>query len=545
MKSSDDAILSNVTIRIKDPQTLQCIGSGVIYNSDHLGESLYVLTASHCLFKDGEAFKDPYNKVIIDFYDSESNSYYGITKEIDSRLVSKDANNDVAVLIFKYTDLEGFAGKIPKVLYAKQKLSFNNFVVKGFPNATQGKELDVIFPTWKQQTTEVYKFQMELKEDYSPWAVEGFSGSGVFLQSDNAMYLFGIFARYRASKVGKVIYCQYLDGINKLLKSCYQPEILHTYVGENGLSQLFFQQKISKAVHDLGPRFNEKLNFRLPIGQKVNELSKDLVLKSRVFKIFDSWLTEKSYRRLPENEHVGEAEKKLQELRDKVKKWLNEIDFSADKEFDTKWIFTEIKIFYEFLSAKINELLELRREKEKELKKTERDYFYRPPYHEETERLWEIIKHNQEFLKRLVDDISVNLINFPFLIIQGEAGCGKSHLLGDIATENIKKGIPSLLLLGQQFSSTRSISANILEQLDLQCSFTQFLTSLDEIGRQINSRVILLIDAINESKTAGLWKEGLAGFIQEVSSYHYIGMVLTIRSTYFNSVIPESVISNK
>jgi hypothetical protein len=541
MKSTDDAILSNVSIRIKDPQTLQCIGSGVIYNSDHLGESLYVLTAAHCLFKDGEVFKDPYDKVVIDFYDSESNSYFGIIKEIDSRLVSKDANNDVAVLIFKYAELEGFAGKIPKVLYAKQKLSFNNFIVKGFPNATQGKELDVIFPTWKQQTTEVYKFQMELKEDYSPWAVEGFSGSGVFLQTDNTMYLFGIFARYRASKVGKVIYCQYLDGINELLKNCYQPEIRHTYVGENGLNQLFFEQKINKAVHDLGPRFNEKLNFRLPIGMKINELSKDLVLKSRVFKIFDSWLTEKSYRRLPESEHVGEAENKLQELRDKVKKWLNEVDFRADKEFDTQWIFGEINNFYEFLTAKIHELLELRREKEKDLKKTDNDYLYRPAYHEETERLWEIIRINREFLEQLTDDINVDLINFPFLIIQGEAGCGKSHLLGDIATENLKKGVPSLLLLGQHFNSIRSISANILEQLDLQCSFAQFLKSLDEIGRQINSRVILLIDAINESKTSVLWKEGLAGFIQEVSSYRFIGVALTIRSTYFNSVIPENI----
>jgi len=41
------------------------------------------------------------------------------------------------------------------------------------------------------------------------------------------------------------------------------------------------------------------------------------------------------------------------------------------------------------------------------------------------------------------------------LIIKGDAGNGKSHLLGDIAKTRIDGNLPTLLLLGQNLINTK------------------------------------------------------------------------------------------
>src|SRR5690606_28224323 len=136
--------------------------------------------------------------------------------------------------------IEKITGTIPNVEVSIERQSHRNFVVKGFPKATQGKELDVIFPVWKQKMTEVNKFQLQLTENYSDYNTQGFSGSGVFLYANATVYLFGIFTRFRSEEKGKVIYCQFISLINHLLSIKFLPEITISYMGNNGLSAHFF-----------------------------------------------------------------------------------------------------------------------------------------------------------------------------------------------------------------------------------------------------------------------------------------------------------------
>lgn len=545
MTSTNDNIISKLTVRLTDTKTQNTIGTGVIYYAEQLKEIVYVLTAAHCLFEDGEEFKIPLQEINIDFYNSLTDTYHSINKKIDSKLVLKESEKDLAILVFDKVEIESSIGEIPKVFCVKQRNDHNNFAVKGFPNATQGKELDVIFPTWKQEMTEVYKFQIQLNEDYTSWATMGFSGSGIFLIANEDIYLFGIFTRFRPEEKGRVIYCQYLDTINELLNRNYLPPINFSYLGSHGMTPSFFKKRIEFAIENLGPRFNEKLNFRLPIALKFIDICKDDSFKARIFKIFDEWLTEKSYRILRENEQIGDVEIKLLDLRSRVKDWLSNIKFTADKSFDANWIFDEVYELDDFIYKKMDHVYALRKQKEGESKNIKRDYSYRAPFENEFERLREIKEHNANFLGKLENDVDIKLANKPVLIIRGEAGCGKSHLLGDIATEKLKKNVPVFLLLGQHFSSTKSIAANILEQLDLRCDFNKFLESLNDIGSQMNSRVLIMIDALNESKNSDLWKDHLSGFMKEISNYPFIGLVLTIRSTYFQSVIPEKIRLNK
>jgi hypothetical protein len=307
--------------------------------------------------------------------------------------------------------------------------------------------------------------------------------------------------------------------------------IYDIFFGNDGLDQEFFINQVEKEVKNLGPRFDEKLNFELPIAKifdsisKVNKYSQSIVTKT------DKWLTEKGYRKLKENELLAEIETELETLRQEIEDWTIEFQkYSVvEAEITLLPLVEKIKMFNQKVSDKQRELWD-KQYSEKENKSK---------FDSELSRLREVQNSNHEFIDN-IDDLNINSANHPTLIIQGEAGCGKSHLLGDIATQRKNKFLPTILLLGTTFNNSNTIEKNILNKLDLTCSFTDFLKSINSIGLLINSRVLILIDAINEGAGADLWKNQIAGFVHEIDKYPAIGLVLAIRSTYFNDIIPNN-----
>ena len=304
--------------------------------------------------------------------------------------------------------------------------------------------------------------------------------------------------------------------------------ILDIFFGNNGLSPDFFDRQIEKETKNLGPRFNKELNFELPIAQLFDNISHNEIFYRRLIKVIDKWLTEKSYRKLKDNEHLAEIEKDLYSLKNELIEWVKHYQYSIDNAISLSPFFDKLYEFDKIVEAKKNELY------------SQIDWKNSSNIFEnELSRLREIENADNDFLKE-IEKLKINLANNPTLVIQGEAGCGKSHLLGDIATQRKKQSLPTLLLLGTTFTNTNTIEKNILDKLDLTCTFNDVLINLNNIGLQINSRILILIDAINEGAGADLWKNQIAGFINEIAKYPAIGLVLTIRSTYFNDIIPDS-----
>lgn len=194
MNAQIDSILSQITVRLKNKDNI-VIGTGVIYYDDSLEDKVYILTASHCLFKDGDGFSQQRASIIIDIYNSLTSTYNSIEKEIDDSLLYKDEDKDVALFIFEKEEILRMVGldNIPSVSAVQERHSFSNFVSKGFPKATRGKELETLHLQHPREMTEVNKFQLETTSSYSDFNLEGFSGSGIFLLTNKEIYLYGIF----------------------------------------------------------------------------------------------------------------------------------------------------------------------------------------------------------------------------------------------------------------------------------------------------------------------------------------------------------------
>ncbi|MDO1994062.1 hypothetical protein Q2405_27245, partial [Escherichia coli] len=97
------------------------------------------------------------------------------------------------------------------------------------------------------------------------------------------------------------------------------------------------------------------------------------------------------------------------------------------------------------------------------------------------------------------------MANNPFLLLEGKAGIGKSHLLADVIKNRIASGYPSLLILGQQLTSDESPWSQIFKRLQLKITSREFLEKLNLYGKKTGKRVLVFIDAINEGNGNKFW----------------------------------------
>lgn len=126
------------------------------------------------------------------------------------------------------------------------------------------------------------------------------------------------------------------------------------------------------------------------------------------------------------------------------------------------------------------------------------------------------------------------------VLLNGEAGIGKSHLLCDLSLHRIKENLPTLFLLGAQYHGGNPINF-IKEALDLQNYRNQVvLGAIDAVGESSGERALIVIDAINEGNYRDEWFNQITGFLSDLSEFQNIAVIFSCRSTYLNYILPES-----
>lgn len=134
--------------------------------------------------------------------------------------------------------------------------------------------------------------------------------------------------------------------------------------------------------------------------------------------------------------------------------------------------------------------------------------------------------------------------NRPALLLVGEAGQGKTHLLCDIAENDLKEGRPRVLLHGSHFTDGEPWS-QLVRMLGLTCSADYFLGALEAAGRAYRCRVLILIDALNEGDGRLLWAKHLPGMLATLAANPWVGIAVSVRSSYQEVVIPAALASTR
>jgi hypothetical protein len=89
------------------------------------------------------------------------------------------------------------------------------------------------------------------------------------------------------------------------------------------------------------------------------------------------------------------------------------------------------------------------------------------------------------------------LANTPALLLVSDAGTGKSHLFCNVAKRRVEARLPSVLLLGKNFSKEEPWS-QITKMLGLTCGTTDLLGDLEAAAQAANAKALILIDALND-----------------------------------------------
>lgn len=159
---------------------------------------------------------------------------------------------------------------------------------------------------------------------------------------------------------------------------------------------------------------------------------------------------------------------------------------------------------------------------------------------------YESLIHDLGELADTVEDLShaANLClaadDFRLLLL-GEAGSGKSHLIADLVTSATSRSQPALLLLGERYLGSDAPWSGTVNSLGWCHSADDLLAALDQEGQLAGRPALLCIDALNESEHRRLWQSHLIEFAERVSRYPHVKLLVSCRSDFAHITLPEAV----
>ncbi|EBO6557625.1 hypothetical protein FNH72_09045 [Salmonella enterica subsp. arizonae] len=330
---------------------------------------------------------------------------------------------------------------------------------------------------------------------------------------------------------------QYAKGLGRNISIEYwgSSELTHRLSQENNAGRLhfwfsaeefttrWFSEQIEESTKNLGKRYTPELNVELDIARNFDAISRNSDFYKVAHKYFHDFLAKLNKFTDRAIHYSGNN------TSEQFKRWISEVKDSFVPEgrgleqFDINLLLSHIDNISKYLSDFEHEFIVNSDKKNDDLRY-------------QVNNVWQAISDFSDFIKGPL----LKLANSPLMILSGEAGIGKSHLLADIANHRIKSRIPCLLLLGQNFVSEESPWTQILRNiLRVDGKENVLLGALNARAEAQGERLLFIIDAINEEKGRYFWPDYIVGMINQFSKYPWLGLVLSIRSSYEKLIVPK------
>ncbi|MBK8562701.1 MAG: ATP-binding protein [Saprospiraceae bacterium] len=318
--------------------------------------------------------------------------------------------------------------------------------------------------------------------------------------------------------------------------------LVYYFFNEKELTDNWFDTKNLESIDALGGRYTPKINFSLPFLNFHDGFTRNQKFSNRINSIYEGILEKR--RRVHLNIEKDGLEEKiscLDNIISSFRKAYEEIDFFGVHRIPFDIIQNELKKVDEAVDAIFSLLYKWQRDIENaKREKGEKIDYHFPPFNNELHSLREL-SNALDTLKDFLDSEVCMLANAPYLLLIGPAGIGKSHTLADIVNERKRNGNTSLLLLGENFSTNEMPWTQILRnQLRFDGNEDVLLGALNAKAESQQSRILLIIDALNEGNGRRVWPRKLKAFIRSLQRYSWLGLIVSIRNSFEDLIAPKS-----
>jgi hypothetical protein len=125
------------------------------------------------------------------------------------------------------------------------------------------------------------------------------------------------------------------------------------------------------------------------------------------------------------------------------------------------------------------------------------------------------------------------------LLLKGDAGQGKTHLLIDGARRLVREGQPAAVLLASRVDPNAPWTS-IAEAFGVPASGRDtLLGAMEAAGEAAGAPFVLVIDALNERPDAEAWAAALPVLLAELARTPWVVLAVSVRSGYEPLVLPE------
>ena len=317
------------------------------------------------------------------------------------------------------------------------------------------------------------------------------------------------------------------------------------WFGQHEFSQHWFRLHLDESVKAAGPRYTPEVHVDLPISQDLQRFSRSGFLfnevKSLAIGIQRAHRGLVSARRLLEQSVRATDLDDLSKATSTVLNALSQLEPSPIGSLQFADIVNAAEEASKMGNHVSGQIWELQRQHEaqSEERRLSRTYYQEPFGH-----MLYYIQRLRSGLQEVVEicNHADSLANGQLLLLKGDGGTGKTHLLCDFAKRRVQSQLPTILLMGQRFLSGDDPWVQLLQQLDMpMASAEECVGALEAAAQASNCRALVMIDALNEGNGVALWHTNLSSFLARLERSPWIGVILSLRSSYERDVIPEDV----
>lgn len=288
------------------------------------------------------------------------------------------------------------------------------------------------------------------------------------------------------------------------------------------------KERLKQASDSAGQRYNRVINLEVKnIKSNLHAINRDSEYVTELLKLTHKAKKELSYFRTTHPTKEVEIEQLRKKAKSAIDKLLSlktktknqNISWKVlSKNLDTA--VTTSNDFYWFLKG----LQDEERRQKGEYAETEID----------TGNTWSLYRALNDLLYFIKDGVKTDLFSIPRMILKGEAGIGKTHLLCDYAHDRIKVDKPTLIFLSHEFIGAKSTDPILcMATLMGYANRADFLKDLRSLVSSSSNRVCLIIDAVNEADSIK-WSQ-----LSELFSIKGLSLVISVRNGY-EKLIPNS-----